>query len=288
MSTTSTTTSTSTSTSAPTNVSNLQPPTPVVFETGVQYGFYFDQSRCIGCHECDMACKSWNQIPAGPLKLMRIVEWETGSFPTVVESILHLWCFHCGNPVCITNNASGALAKEPKYGAVILDPTKATTVRDAAAACPYGAIVFDSDEPDATAMKCTMCIDRLENGLYPVCVMSCPMRVFDFGPLSYLQAKYGTNANLPGLPVSSQTSPAVVFKPADPKKTLIPYDVNEALTLMASRSTNSAGTPSGLPPFYSQPSDATYIPPGLIARNQPVIKPANVAQLMATTKNDDA
>jgi anaerobic dimethyl sulfoxide reductase subunit B (iron-sulfur subunit) len=65
--------------------------------------------------------------------------------------------------------------KEEKYGAVLIDPDKARSIdlRKANEACPYGAIQFDSDAMDATASKCTMCIDRLEQGMIPICVETC-------------------------------------------------------------------------------------------------------------------
>jgi len=32
----------------------------------MQLGFYFDQTRCVGCLTCVVACKDWHDIPAGP------------------------------------------------------------------------------------------------------------------------------------------------------------------------------------------------------------------------------
>ncbi|MDE7034381.1 MAG: 4Fe-4S binding protein, partial [Mucispirillum sp.] len=32
----------------------------------MQYGFYIDQERCIGCHACVVACKDRNDILPGP------------------------------------------------------------------------------------------------------------------------------------------------------------------------------------------------------------------------------
>ena len=31
----------------------------------VQWGFYFDQSRCVGCKACEFACKNWNDSKRG-------------------------------------------------------------------------------------------------------------------------------------------------------------------------------------------------------------------------------
>src|SRR3972149_1663426 len=125
----------------------------------VQYGFFFDQSRCHGCNICQVACKSWNMLPPGPEKWMRGYQWE--------------------KPVCV-DAADGAMYKEEKYGAVLIDPDKATSasMRKAWVACPYGAIAFDSDAPDAKASMCTMCIDRLEQDKLPVCVESGAHRAF--------------------------------------------------------------------------------------------------------------
>jgi anaerobic dimethyl sulfoxide reductase subunit B (iron-sulfur subunit) len=229
--------------------------------TTTQYGFFFDQSRCTGCQNCALACKAKTGTNPGQVRLLRLYQWETGAFPNTRVHMLFAPCYHCENPVCVTA-ANGALIKEPKYGAVLIDPDKATSsdLKAAWEACPYGAISFDSDSPDSTAYKCDMCIDRLEGGLLPACVLACPTRALDFGKLIDMQAKYGTNSDLEEMPSSTTVKPAVVFKPMTPKKQLVPYDANAALQLMAKR--------GSLPDLYSSPSDVTTIPAGVIARDK--------------------
>ena len=171
--------------------------------------------------------------------------------------------------------------KEPKFGAVLIDPAKAnsSTLRDAWNACPYGSIVFDSDSPNATAYKCNMCIDRLTQNLEPVCVASCSPRALDFGPLDDLQKKYGTVNQLEDLPTGATTTPAVVFKPHAGKKQLVSYDANAALQLLAKR--------DPYPPLFSSPSDVTTVPAGMVGRSKLVLKPSGTAEFMATTKHDE-
>ena len=249
-----------------------------------QYGFFFNQDRCTDCTACVVACKIWNNIPAGPVKLARTFQWEKGTFPNIRLHFLFAPCYHCENPVCV-DAANGTMYKEDKYGAVLIDPDKATSMdlRKAQEACPYGAISFDSDAMNATAYKCTMCVDRLEQSLLPVCIQACEMRALDFGLLTDLQNRYGTLRDLEDVPNSATTLPAVVFKPHAAKKQLIPYDVNRALTLLAAR---NAVTPS-LSPLYNTPADATDIPAGLVARTTLKMKPNSVAEAMATTQHDD-
>jgi anaerobic dimethyl sulfoxide reductase subunit B (iron-sulfur subunit) len=247
-----------------------------------QYGFFFNQDRCFDCKACVVACKVWNNIPAGPVKWARMFQWEKGTFPDMRLHFLFAPCYHCENPVCV-DAANGAMYKEEKYGAVLIDPDKATSIdlRRAQEACPYGAIQFDSDAMDATASKCTMCIDRLEQGLLPVCVDVCGMRALDFGPLADLQKRYGTTRDLEDMPSSSTVLPAVVFKPHAPKKQLVAYDADKAIELLGSR---DALTP--LSPLYTSKADATQTYPGLIARDKLVMKPASVAEAMKTTQGD--
>ncbi len=196
-----------------------------------------------------MACKGKNNISPGSVRWLRLFNWETGSFPNVVVNTLFAPCYHCENPVCVTAAGDGSVIKEPKYGAVLIDPAKSSNnpnLQAANEACPYGAIMFDAD---GNASKCNMCVDRLEMGQLPVCVLSCPMRALDFGLITDLQAKYGTNADLPGVPSSSTSSPAVVFKPMTPKIQIVAYDATTALQLLGAR--------GSLPPVYTDPNQAT-------------------------------
>ena len=84
--------------------------TPI--KQGVQYGFFYDQSRCIGCGNCFLACNGTKQPPIGQVRLLRLYQWEKGTFPNVTLNTLWAPCYQCVNPVCVTA-ANGALIKEP-------------------------------------------------------------------------------------------------------------------------------------------------------------------------------
>jgi len=214
-------------------------------QTGVQYGFFIDQSRCTGCKACALACKSWNMLPAGPLKPLRVFQVEKGTWPNLELDFYCVMCFHCASPPCIPA-ANGALIKEPKYGAVLIDPAQATSANLKAGwdACPYGAISFDSDAPDSTAFKCNMCVDRLDAGNKPACVLACYTRALDFDTMANLRNKYGTTQQVGDLPAAT-TNPSVVFKPRNQKKQLIPYNTSASIPLWANRGSLPAVLPHG-------------------------------------------
>jgi NADPH-dependent glutamate synthase beta subunit-like oxidoreductase/NAD-dependent dihydropyrimidine dehydrogenase PreA subunit len=129
------------------------------------------------------------------------------------------------------------------------------------------------------AQKCTMCFDRLESGLLPMCVLSCPDRALDFGPLKNLNAKYSNQRDLEDLPDSHTTNPAVVFKPHAPKRKLVVYDAKKALELMMKR--------GNLPPVYTSLDDISDIPEGTAGRDRLVIKHDSAADLMRHTRSDE-
>jgi anaerobic dimethyl sulfoxide reductase subunit B (iron-sulfur subunit) len=64
-------------------------------------------------------------------------------------------------------------------GVVLVDADRCMGCRYCEWACPYGAPRFDAARGVMT--KCTLCSDRLEEGLAPSCVTACPMRALDFG-----------------------------------------------------------------------------------------------------------
>jgi anaerobic dimethyl sulfoxide reductase subunit B (iron-sulfur subunit) len=226
-------------------------------------------------------------LPAGQEKWLRIFEWETGVWPNPTLHTLAYSCGHCENPVCIDacqKAGQNAIYKEDKYGAVLIDKEKCNGCRQCWVVCPYGSPQFSSDAPDAKASKCTMCIDRLEKNLSPICVMSCPQRAWDFGPLEDLVKKYGTNRQLEGMPDPSTVKPATIFRPMTPKKQLIPYDVDEVFRLWAVRE----GYGNKLPPVFTSKTDVTNVPEGLVFRTQLNMKPKNGAELMRLTKSEEA
>src|SRR5207247_2543854 len=51
-------------------------------------------------------------------------------------------------------------------------------------ACPFG--VVDRDHDDGRAAKCTLCYDRLQDGLEPACAKACPTDSIQFGPYDEL------------------------------------------------------------------------------------------------------
>jgi anaerobic dimethyl sulfoxide reductase subunit B (iron-sulfur subunit) len=261
---------------------------PVAFPAGKQYGFYFDQGRCHACTTCMLACQEWNGLPYGPPgRWMRVMHWESGVWPTPRAYALAVPCYHCENPVCV-DAANGALYKEPKYGAVLLDPAKAKNnpdLRSANQACPYGVIMFDSDDPyNSTAGKCTMCIDRLEQGLAPMCVLTCDTRAFEFGPLEELQAKFGTLKKLEGMPDPSIAQPAAIFKAHLPRKQIVPYDANKAIALWQKRGPNAG---PNAPPVFQNAADVTDPNTALLLKTKPVFHYKNNAELIFWTTVDE-
>jgi anaerobic dimethyl sulfoxide reductase subunit B (iron-sulfur subunit) len=249
-----------------------------------QYGFFIDQSRCIGCNTCTVACMQWHDIQPGLVRWMRVYQWEQGVFPNTRLHIMPVPCYHCENPLCVEACPNGAIYKEAQYGAVLVDAEKCTGTRKCWKACPYGAPQFDSDEPGSKMSKCTMCIDRLEQGSKPLCVLSCSMRALEFGPLEVLEKKYGKLKKLEDMPNPTITRPAVVFKPAASKITVLPWDSSRALELWRKRQPHE-GEP--LPDIFAAASEVTAAPQDIVGRNRLVLKAKTCDELRYYTTDNE-
>jgi anaerobic dimethyl sulfoxide reductase subunit B (iron-sulfur subunit) len=183
----------------------------------MQYGFYFDQSRCTGCFTCLIACKDWHEYDLGsePANWIKVSSIEKGRFPDLFVSYLFISCLHCRDPSCIPACPVGAITKREEDGIVVVDREACLGNEGCDGfcqkACPYKAPEFGS-ELGAKIQKCNLCRDRWTEGNKPICVTACPMRALDAGPLDKLIAEYGDVRIADGFTYSEKTSPSIIFK----------------------------------------------------------------------------
>jgi Fe-S-cluster-containing dehydrogenase component len=165
-----------------------------------RYGMAIDLKRCIGCDTCTLACKSANATQRGIL-WNRLLKYETGHYPNSRLLFLPVGCMHCEEPLCKKVCPTGATSRRAD-GIVVIDSTKCIGCRYCMVACPYSAryfsdgvysyyphdvTPFEQDKgkkyPAGTVQKCNFCLERVEQGLEPACVVSCPTNARFFGDL---------------------------------------------------------------------------------------------------------
>ena len=181
----------------------------------MQKVFYFDQSKCIGCFACTVACKDWHDIQDTRVHWLKLLTLENGKFPDVSVHFLLMNCFHCAVPACKEACPANAITKRPEDGIVVIDAERCLG-KDKCdlclQACPYGIPQFGS-EPNAKAQMCHFCSARWADNRKPVCVEACPVDALDAGPMDELQARYGSIRSAVGFDYDAKLQPSVIFKP---------------------------------------------------------------------------
>jgi formate dehydrogenase iron-sulfur subunit len=176
-------------------------------------GFFTDTSVCIGCKACEVACKEWNALPADGLVLtgmsydntqgLGASTWRHVAFieqPATTSGAQASaaagggdgmrWlmssdvCKHCTEAACLDVCPTGALMRT-EFGTVVVQDDVCNGCGYCVSACPFG--VIDRREIDGGAHKCTLCYDRLGDGLTPACAKACPTESIQFGPLDELR-----------------------------------------------------------------------------------------------------
>jgi tetrathionate reductase subunit B len=148
---------------------------------GKKFGWVVDVRRCFGCHGCEVACKAENDIPLGSYMRQTIyhdVEKPAGGLARIMVPMA---CQHCEDAPCIKACPCGALHKG-MGGSVQVDYDVCSGHGACKEVCPYGAIYID---PVANqAVKCHNCTHRVEVGMEPACVSTCPSEALYFGDLN--------------------------------------------------------------------------------------------------------
>ncbi|MFW5498658.1 MULTISPECIES: 4Fe-4S dicluster domain-containing protein [unclassified Maridesulfovibrio] len=162
--------------------------------------FFVDLTLCTACRGCQVACKQWKDLPAEHTrnvgshqnpqdlssKTIRLVRFseardEDGKFRWL---FFPEQCRHCIEPPCkyIANMYTpGSVVQDEKTGAVVM--TDKAVIRkgklESWELCPYN--VPRQDKETGLWSKCDMCLDRVEMGMQPACVQSCPTGTMNFG-----------------------------------------------------------------------------------------------------------
>jgi formate dehydrogenase iron-sulfur subunit len=95
-------------------------------------------------------------------------------------------CKHCTHAACLDVCPTGALFRT-EYGTVVIQEDICNGCGYCVPACPYG--VIDQREDDGRMWKCTLCYDRIGDGLEPACAKACPTESIQFGEVEELRAR---------------------------------------------------------------------------------------------------
>jgi formate dehydrogenase iron-sulfur subunit len=171
-------------------------------------GFFTDTSVCIGCKACEVACKEWNGVPDDGLNLLGMSFDNTGALsadtwrhvafieqprtddPAGASDLRWLMmsdvCKHCTHAACLDVCPTGALFRT-EFGTVVVQEDVCNGCGYCIPACPYG--VIGQRAGDGRAWKCTLCYDRIGDGMTPACAQACPTESIQYGVLDELRER---------------------------------------------------------------------------------------------------
>lgn len=160
-----------------------------------------DVSKCDGCRACMVACKNWNDLPAEPEEFQGSNQshakvtahtWNVLEFIEHEDSkgnlnylFRHSACFHCKEAACEKVCPENAISYT-EFGTVVIDHEACVGCGYCVQNCPFDVVSLASYKDKngkeyRKASKCTMCTDRLEEGLQPACVTTCHPGAMEFG-----------------------------------------------------------------------------------------------------------
>ena len=141
---------------------------------------YF-KDDCMGCHGCEVACKQEHGIGVGP-RLVRIIEDAPDYVP--------VYCHHCANAPCKAVCPVEAIVRNDR-GIVLIDRERCIGCKECMEACPFGAMQYDDDRE--VAVKCDLCVQRIDNNEAPACTTVCGTGCIFWGDTKQLTERILSN-----------------------------------------------------------------------------------------------
>ena len=179
-------------------------------------GMFVDTSVCIGCKACQVACKEWNELDGEPDHFAEVdgklkatnftgnsydntgslsaTDWRHVRF---IENIapdrssagwymMSDSCKHCNQAGCLEVCPTHALIRTD-LGNVVVQQDVCNGCRACIPACPFGVISYN--KKTGRVNKCTLCDDRIHNGLETACAKACPTDSIVFGEVDDLRTR---------------------------------------------------------------------------------------------------
>jgi formate dehydrogenase iron-sulfur subunit len=177
---------------------------------------FVDTSVCIGCKACQVACKEWNELEGEPEHFQQVngqlkaINFTGNSYDNTgrlsatnwrhvrfIENIATdrsnvAWymmsdsCKHCVQAGCLEVCPTHALMRTD-LGNVVVQQEVCNGCRACISACPFGVISYN--KKTSRVNKCTLCDDRIHNGLETACAKACPTDSIVFGDVEQLRGK---------------------------------------------------------------------------------------------------
>jgi len=147
-----------------------------------QLAFMVNSKKCIGCYSCAMACKNQYHQEVGVVwRDLKPVE----EYPHEERAFYSLACNHCATPICVEVCPVQAHVKREKDGIVVHSSEKCIYCKACIESCSYGA--SKDNKVLERAEKCSMCVERVDAGRKPACVMGCPTKALTLVDLAELK-----------------------------------------------------------------------------------------------------
>jgi formate dehydrogenase beta subunit len=164
-------------------------------QRGLEVAKLVDVTTCIGCKACEVACVEWNNYPFrettfdNTYQTMPTTEWNYWNLIKFNEHQTDdgnlMWlmrkdqCMHCADPGCMRAcPADGAIVKYVN-GIVDFQQENCIGCGFCISGCPFDVPKFNKQTKKV--YKCTLCSDRVGQGLEPACIKACPTGCLHFG-----------------------------------------------------------------------------------------------------------